>query len=781
MARRTLPGMEILPLVQSVEPRSGTTRPHAVFVLPELVPVRPTLLILADGNRRGSPDGGYAAGAGNVVRIAEHLARRGDIAALVAAILSPDNVARRSDRFFLEIFKQMMALGVAVRMRGALVSAGVRLDVCGDLAALRGRGGAGAALADGIEAVCALTEEVTRPVLRLFLGVGYGPDAAREVGADLILRTGMEEPGALRLSGLRAGERVSCVGITTLWPDVEPRHVDDVLARWARPSPRLATGHGAEAIAALAVALAGAELAAPVHVTIPSAATAAELSAVLDALADGPLRGRGALAVELSAGGPARHLGARSGALHRLRILAGDRARRPTLDAELHTVLAPGQRPPSFTLPAWLPLGHATAHACAPTAAGIVAGIGAALRFTAAHPALRGGDRPLARTPRAQVDVDPRAEGFAAAMLGWAASAGILLPEAAFQRAAQGYALTAYFIHAGVPAAGDPTGAGWEPRAALSARYMLLVAASDEGVFDRRVAGEDAADRWARLEASARFLQGAIAGEGAPSPGVPGAEILVAVAAQWREILAAHAGTASPATLAGFRAGLADLIAASVAEQRADLAADPFALGRDERAVAALIERRFAVAPAVVAARARALAAQAATPEAADALRVLLYLVEAGSAIGAGLLFRAAALAVPAASVPAAGLAALQATAALLDLTFRLSNDLSGFLDAPGGDRDPKQNACTLLVPAALRGPARATRMVQALSTCQATAGWLAVELAAQVERLAAVWPAMAALVRRGMHVGRRVYEVGHYTTVTPAEMAAIGAELAEA
>jgi hypothetical protein len=763
-----------------MEPGQGPARPHTVFILPELAPQRLdhlTLLILADGNRRGASGGGYAGGARRVVSIAEHLARRADVAAMVACVLSPDNIARRGDGFFLALYKEFIQLGVEIEARGALVASRIRAATCGDLASLRARGGHAVALADAIEAVVAATAGVETPALRLVLGVGYGRDAARALGVDIVLRTGMEEPGVLRLSGLQPGEGMASCAITTLWPEVEPREVDEVIEHCKRrASPRFATGHGAARIAEIVEALARAELAAPVVATITASATPAETAAALEHLYAGPRHAGATVAVE--------HVGAasprfgRSDALHLVRVFhVAPTAPTPGVGEHL-SVLAPGQDPSLFTLPDWLPLGHANVHACAATAAGVVEGIRAAVRFASAHPALLGGERVTelrapgaAAAPAGASERDAIGDRFAARTLAWAASTGLLLPGEAWRRAALNYALTAFFIHFRIPTEWDEAGAHWEARADLTARYMILVAAGDEGIFDHVIEGETPAQRWARLEVSSRFLQGALRSAGArdPVPRVPGAELLATLAEQWRALLEPHRGVCHPAIEASFREGLESLYAASLAEHGAGIGAEQLTEGG-----------RFDRSPPLIAARARALA-EGGHPAAGGELRALAYLAEVGSAIGAGLLFRTAALAAPAASVPWQSVAALEAATTLLDYHVRLSNDASGFLDAPGGDRDPKENACTILVPRSSTGVARAAAVVQALATCRRLAAFLAGEVGAHLERVAAAWPSMGVILRRGTFVGRRVYEVGHYTTVSRAEMSAIFDELGEA
>lgn len=706
---------------------------QTLFILPELQDALGlTVLFLADGNRRSSTSGGYAGGARRVVSIAEHLARRPDVAAMVACILSPDNIAKRGDGFFAALHREFIHLGVDIETRGALVAAGVRLEIAGDLGPLRARGGHALALADAIEAVAEMTRGVKTPDLRLALGVGYGRDTARELGADLIVRTGMEEPGVLRLSGLGTGAHIVHCATTTLWPDVEPREVDEIIDRWApRPAPRFAAGHDLAVIVELASALSRADIGSPIHVTITTDATPAAVAEERHHLYAGP-------SCELRIVHGPEHAG-------------GDRC----------SVLAPGQRPPRFVLPDWPPPGHANIHACEPDAAGLLQGIREALRFSAAHPPLLGSERATVRAeapeaaPRApgKIDRDALADRFAAKTLAWAESAGLLISGAEWRRAAFNYALTAFFIHHRIPTEWDEAGAEWEQRADLTARYMLLVAAGDEGVFDRLVEGETAPERWARIEASARFLQSTLRSEGprARPPRVHGAEFLAAIAEGWRALLDRHGTSCHPAAAAGFLAGLEDLYAASVAEHRAGLASH---------------EERWTGAPPSIVAKARA----ADTNE----RRALRHLAEVAGSIGAGLLFRTAALAAPAACVTSEGIAALEAAATVLDYHVRLSNDVSGFLGSPGGDRDPKENACTLLVPAAASGPARAAAIVQALATCRRLAAWLDGEISARFDHVAAVWPSMGVILRRGALIGRRVYEVGHYTTVSRAEMSAI-------
>jgi hypothetical protein len=413
----------------------------------------------------------------------------------------------------------------------------------------------------------------------------------------------------------------------------------------------------------------------------------------------------------------------------------------------------------------------------------MVIAILAARRFSVVHPPLLGRDRMTARPPAprapgvvekrtAASDRDEIGDRFAAKTLAWAASVGLGLPGAAWRTASTNYALTAFFIHFRVPTEWDEAAASWEERADLTARYMLLVAAGDEGVFDRVFPGEAPERRWARLEASSRFLQRALESDRPPAPPrVPGAQLLAAITDQWRELFERYRRSCHPAAAASFRAGLGSLYAASLAEHRA------WRERARSTAMAGAMEKRSPAPPPCVAARVRALAWDSslrAQPAAASELRALVYLAEVSSAIGAGLLFQTAALAAPASVVTNDSIAVVDAAAMLLDYHVRLSNDVSGFLREPGGDRDPKENACTILVPGSVSGAARAAAVVHALAVCERIAAWLSGEVSGHIDRVAAAWLSMGTIFRRGAFVGRRAYEVGHYTTLSRFQMSAI-------
>jgi undecaprenyl pyrophosphate synthase len=366
---------------------------HETFILPELAYPRRTglrLLVLPDGNKRSDPrHGGYERGARKVIESAEHLARRPDVAELVACVLSPENVAARSDGFFAELHRGFARLGADVAEKGTLIHSGIRAELCGDLTALRARGGSAGALASAIEAVIARTSGVTDPALRLFFGVGYAGTTPRDLDVDIVLRTGIEGEAALRLSGLCSHPSIANFALTKLWPDVTGGDLDEIVeAAKQRPGPFFSMGYGPASVVAIVRALASAQLAAPVRATLTTHAAPQAMTEALTRLyEEAPIACR-TVAVEHGA----RVHGWRRGARHELRVLSAEQAGSPPEGRGYTSMLAPGQRQPLLVLPEQH-YGYATIHACEATPAGIVLGLGAATRFSATHAALFGAER----------------------------------------------------------------------------------------------------------------------------------------------------------------------------------------------------------------------------------------------------------------------------------------------------------------------------------------------------------------------------------------------------
>lgn len=771
--------------------------------------------VIADGTTRGGPNG-IAEGARRVVEHAEHCARRGDIALFAVFILSPSNVARRKRRFFAALHAEFLRLLEGIVSGRHLV--GIRVEVHGRRGRLRGKGGAAARLSHVLDLLAEVTVAVTAPRFRLVLCVDYEEDAPITLGLDLLLRTGMEEPSVLRLSGLRVRQTTICIPSETLWRDFTPGDLDRALARrLPGPERERAVGFSSGFVAELLTELSSAGLPTPCRVTLPLSAPSETLS-MLESGGGSAWRQSGHVAVttSLAPGARQRRFGPRGAPVQVVLTVPGG----PVWSArdEPAAWIAPGQSSPVFHL-LDRSVGDANVHACEPTPDGIVDGLRRALRFHAAYPPLHGAPRPAPVAVPVAVPADatpspgrpaftpdraPVAEAFAATCLSEARAAGLMSGEVDWSRQALGYALTAFLIALRRPPAAAPVTFDQGPAARDLARVMLALAAADEEITDRVFPSEAPRARRARLAVSIDHLVAAVRGgprsTGSPPP-VLGAAPLQAIARTWEAFFARHATSAHPAILAAVRRTAEELLRANLDELSsrdplfAALSSRP-----SSRASAAAFARLTASAPAPVERRIRELAGIARRvsegaeiegtkppsvsrdpPEGeADVqreLRLLCRLVRVAPSIGAGCALLAMAATEPSRAVPAEGAAAFLRITPLIDHYFRLANDLA-FEDATRGDRDDKPGLLTCLIPATLTGKAREQATISALRTCRATAAWLDAEIRSALAELSRCWPLAASWLRRGTLVGRRAYELGHYDRLGPGAWASIAAEI---
>ncbi len=814
-------------------PRGAARRRTTLFVQEPFAPPRTTGLragVICDGTTRGGPNG-IAEGAARVVACAERCAERGDVEIFAAFVLSPQNLVRRAMPFFAALHAEFLRLLEGVVAGRALV--GIRVEVAGRLDRLRSKGGAAARLADTVELLVEATSSVAAPRARLALGVDYGEDAPVVLGLDLLVRTGMEEANVLRLSGLCVEKHTMCIPMPTLWREFTPADLDRVLSlavQHARAEP--ASGFSSALLADLAAELAEADLPSPLRLLVPAAPSPAGVLASLRSATSAARRGAAGAETGASipkgitftaAPGPGRspmRLGAR-GAPVEIRLL--DRRGGPWPRAcEPVAWIVPGQSPPVLRL-LERSARDANIHVCEPTPRGLVDGIREALRFHATHPPLHGAPRaarPQATSAEDRVEAlirfvegrpgrsaealacelgggdearGPSRTGdvFAAKCLLELRSSGLVSGDVDWGRQAFGYALTAFGI---AYRKAEPGAADWEPAARDLARAMLVMAASDEEISDRVFEGEAPAERRARLAASVDHVmcavRGEVRGEERAVPDVRGAAVLGAVARAWRGFFERTARTAHPRIHAGARLAVESLHSANLEElSRGDPLFVAIARclrdGSGARAldIASPGQAPSGPVPGPVARRLQELL-QAAAERPSDPcvevlreLRLLCRLRRVAPSIGAGCAFLVMACTEPAGAVPDAGAAALLRATPIIDHAFRLANDLA-FTDATRGDRDDKPNTFTCLVPSGLRGKARERASAEALRTCRTTAAWLEAEIRAATADLARSWPLAAGWLVRGMHVGRRAYQSGHYDRLASSAIAEIVAEL---
>lgn len=754
------------------------------------------LAILPDGNTRAP--GGRRAGAGRVVDMVLELARRGDVGVCYVGVVSPENDERRNDDFIEEIAHQFLVLGTRIKGEGLFVKDGVRCLPHGDLEMLHRKGGARARLATGVEVVCGLTDGVRAPHMVLIFGVRYPPSILQDLDIPDILRTGMEEPGVVRLSGIIPHPKGLAIGSRTPWPAFEAGELHRVVDALRRHTIHaLQPGYRLEESLSFLRALAASPSLPPVDVTLPLSCSAADASTLLRDTAS-ELR-EVCVTLALDPARPAITFGAAEDDSTTVRLVAPSMLRsavQPTYDI----VLAPGQGQSIFAL-GGIPIGYATVHACAQGTEGLLSGLSRGARFARTYEPLRGGDRPgstgcagavLAASgtmDASLADWHRQADVFAARERAWAAERGLLVGPEPWQRAKTNYDLTAFYS---VPP--RPLGC-LSPDATMAiaeamARYMVLVAAGDHGIFDRVFPDETQQGRFQRLEASARFLARAACGSKGVVPAVEGAGLLERIAEGLMELRGRYAVECHPAARLAWQRGMAALYGGSVAEYDPMVTANPLVVrfvsgARDRGSVFDAVERRYlARAPIEVGARVREiLAGGDARPESVAELgrelTVYLYLLDVAPTIGASRFFETALLAWPAHDIDPGRITLLKNANRLLDMALRLQNDRTDLLRTATGDRDAhKENAGTILLRKEMPGVAQTCALIDADILCGRIVARLWGAFQSAAANISCAWPEMGAVVGRASAIGYGVYAQGHYETKTREEMAALAEQV---
>jgi len=726
--------------------RMSATDEMVVSIAPRMLPRGPEglrVLVLPDGNGRRGSTADYTAGGQKVIEVAEHLAARGDVQSLYICLVSPENVEKRPPEFFLALRDAFCWLRRRILSDGVLVRARVRARVKGATSWLSSRGPEGAAAVEALLSAAAAAQIDGPPRLWLDFGVAYTPQVAIEENVDLLFRSGMEEENVVRLSGIEPPSDAVVACATTLWPDLDRRALDAFTPR-VRTGRRFEAGHTAEALAEVAALLLRAG---PVPCPARIQATVIDGTAEIVEASSRRLglitftRDGSTVGVQSPSGGPPIFLEVRPA------------PREPAPSAtEPDGIVLPGQLAP-LLLPRGAPVGYANLFGCGETAADIAGAVRRALVFSIKHPALHGGPRSSAppalaaapEAPRARRRIEAANEAWTPRMSSWAEQRGLWLDTGAFRTATASYVLTAV----GIVGPGDGAPEASEPDrhslVQLLCEYMLIVAAGDEGIFDARRAGDDDHTHFVRVTRASEHI---VAGLRPPANRQHEDPLVGATLAAWQTMLDQWQSRSHPDALVLWQRGLTSMYQALALEQAPDL--------RDRLAAVAAPKRRVpgARSPAGVG-------------------LVRRYLDWVAVSIGAGQLFRTAALAAPPAEVTSRRLAALDRAARALDRALRLANDLSGWQSGPHADRDLKETTVTLMSRAG-----RAGVSASAAEQCQKLAALARTELAAEIRDLRSVWPRMALLFRRGAFIGSRVYQRSHYTTITLEEMAIIHDEL---
>lgn len=482
------------------------------------------ILILPDGNTRaGLENKSYDDGGQNIIGHAEFLAEQGDVSIMVACILGPDNLKKRTPEFKRKIIMAFEMLCERMEKKGTLINSDIRLETYGDLEAMAKMSHVDAELADVIRKACQKTAHIKNPALRLILGVNYDDDIALNLGINMIDRTGMETANNFRTSGIRVHPGIMNCGSVTLWPDVETEETDSAIKNFRKKYQKhFQTGYSLEQITSLVEAIhqkPGVHT--PDTVTIPYRAHPSQMKAIL----------KTSFQIELydTDGKIKTGLGQEKKESTVIKLVHGGhlfeyRTQNPSEETQTYTAfIAPGQNIGGLTLPSEPELGYANVHACPNDPREIAKSIKEAVEFTLNVTQPKGAERtakleelpefsryyklkqilnghaqkPLEEVAKIITGQEGKtlsgiehynfmADLFVAKMIAWCEEAGIQWPSARAFRAAVNYAFTSFFFayFPNHPDWKNGLEKGWEKKAELLARYMILTYAMDDFIYD---------------------------------------------------------------------------------------------------------------------------------------------------------------------------------------------------------------------------------------------------------------------------------------------------------
>ncbi|HLG25781.1 MAG TPA: hypothetical protein VI588_03255 [Candidatus Gracilibacteria bacterium] len=707
------------------------------------------ILILPDGNNRASLEGKtYNDGGKNVVRMAEALAERGDVSTMIACVLSADNVAKRSDAFFDQIYKAFVGLGIAIENEGVLVAKKIRLGYDGDLAGMRQKSRSAAKLADIIETVCGQTAHIQEPAMDLILGVNYDEFLALSHQVHAIYRSGMEEDKSIRLSGLRVNESMYNVGSPTYWPNVEAREVtqviDDVKTRLG---VLLQAGYSSDFILNLIERQADIEPEKEVSVTVPFDETPQKIMQKIDELfARKPdlhsavqvvIVGKKGLAIKRYGGGDKK-------TKKIILVPSGTYNVQKNNDGSYTSILAPGQQS-GFYLKADPLSEYATVFYCDPTPEGVVEGTRKAVRFSQSHRPLRGAERNLeiarsgmpnevpdefkiytSLTPFLSADGDDDLEGLAdvlhdpssdrqhnrynmlgdllaAKILLWVRTKGITFDRPVELRAFINYTLTSYFLtYYPDHQRWDQVSENWQKAAESVSRYMALVYLMDDRLYD--APAEDPKQHYSFLDSVTKIFTASVEDKEIPEDELPElgdkANVVLALADSFRSLSLDLKASSNEKCYSRWKASMAELFTSHLKEwDKHVLSVTAVDLLRDD------FEKKIAMFRSVLLRRCHSgyvrgkiedniLTMKDGTEDekkrAANSLKFYAYLQEAGPSIGAKPVYETLlAVSSPDLSAHPGAEAAYEELCYLNNMYYRLAND---FAELYRASDDKEQN-----------------------------------------------------------------------------------------
>ncbi|MCC6643839.1 hypothetical protein IT411_03760, partial [Candidatus Peregrinibacteria bacterium] len=500
-----------------------------IALMEALVEPKMRVFVLPDGNERDKQKQAkdYTDGGNNVVKTIESLVNRGDVELAIFGILSRENIEKRSDEFFDELYLAFFKLALGMEMEGMLIRDDVRLYLEGNLNGLRKKGKAANRLADMIELVIAKTSAIAVPKLQVGFGIDYAPTTLGDRKVNMLLRTGMEKPNAFRSSGLDVNEEVVCVPLTDLWPSTDPQKLNRLVDKVKEDLPKRFSAHELQVITAiddhritnrrLALSIVGRDNLETTRGKIDSMIeTNRELMARLKIyyLQDNvwvPL------------------INPNTAAKNTILVYPSGRDMSMDVTRKYAFVVAPGQSD-KFVFPRTTLLKYSTVIATENSIEGIRAGIIQGFEFVDTVPSLQGGQREIKKQAPSKTDwsefnylkagkggyeklghlqeYNKKADAFANRCVNWAKSRGITFDKPEQLRASLNYAYTCFFM---TSYDNHPDWKMWdadaERLAMNSAMYMFVTYLWDDRVYDLEMNHQNKADE---LEFATGALIGAV-------------------------------------------------------------------------------------------------------------------------------------------------------------------------------------------------------------------------------------------------------------------------------
>lgn len=794
--------------------------PKKIYVLPPLAErdfEDMSVLILTDGNNRAKGlNEGYDDGGKNVVKMAEYAAERGDVSTLVACIMSRDNAEKRSEDFIWRLYQAFAALGIRIETKGTLIKDGIRLEVHGDMKGLREKGGVRKKFVDMVENVCKKTHGIRKPRLTLVLGINYDSDIALDRDVDVIYRSGVEIPNALRLSDMRTHPGIKNYGSTTLWPNVTTEEFEEILEITKQENlPVMHLGYSPDEIlhlTGLPVHYDNGRVSVHIPFTGPPEKAAQVFSDHFRTHASAMTRC--SVHVHGKAGESVTHFGNPHATLDYQAIPAAavfHGEGRGNYDC----IVAPGVKGSPFILPSRPEIEHATVIACDKDPAAINQAVQNAVNFCMNNERLKGAERKtsgeyrflqyiqefgqyqaLAKDLKLRGSADDvknlfsaneqkdfqvpenyleLKEAFVAGMIQWAKEKGFEITNEPQFRAFVNYASTSLFMTY-FPQYADRKEThreGTAERAFNLAKYMELVYMTDEYIYDYDVRDPDKKKTFIRLATKllCEAAEGKRIDRSRIPQGTPNGDILFRLTREFAALRAALNKNGNQKMLDEWTFGMQNLMKGFAAEWSEELT-DTNGLGptTDIMGLAAkappFMKKKVENATSKLDAKNRDHQLDGYTD-----LMLYRYFLGIEDSIGAGMAFRTIACLSETKDVPAETMKDYEELCFLMNMYYRIANDISGSLSRRYSDRETKTDCCAIVASKHLKkGMSPEEALIKSVIELKTLLDELKEIIKEKRTALARTWPLLGIAFIHA-DIAELIYSKGHYRTVTSQQM----------